>query len=379
MFKKNIKPILMAGALALATAVSPVLAEGVQGDPTQTIYNNDTITINKALSYAAGITGVTNKTFTFSITPQGNNSSKAPIVVDATDTNATSAIEYYITLGGVTTDDTDNTKSGYKTVKFVPTTSTTPDIYEYELKEVVPTTEDSDIKYNTNGIVKYKVKVRVENTSAGGQNTLEVKAITIAPITLNEDGTTTVEGTKTSSADFANSYTEDNAGKLVLKKKISGTGSDKNDEFTFTVQFVAPSTAKEVNYKYTKTDQDNVDETPVETSITTNEVTVTLKDDEFVTFENLPAGTIYTITETDDKGYDATSISGSGSVDTQNAKKVSGTLTDAEAGNAETYTNTKNSNPITGVIVNNMPYIALLGASGAGLVVLAASKKRSKK
>ena len=31
MFKKNIKPILMAGALALATAVSPVLAEGVQG------------------------------------------------------------------------------------------------------------------------------------------------------------------------------------------------------------------------------------------------------------------------------------------------------------------------------------------------------------
>ena len=62
-----------------------------------------------------------------------------------------------------------------------------------------------------------------------------------------------------------------------------------------------------------------------------------------------------------------------------NAKKVSGTLTDAEAGNAETYTNTKNSNPITGVIVNNMPYIALLGASGAGLVVLAASKKRSKK
>ena len=80
-----------------------------------------------------------------------------------------------------------------------------------------------------------------------------------------------------------------------------------------------------------------------------------------------------------EKGYDATSISGSGSVDTQNAKKVSGTLTDAEAGNAETYTNTKNSNPITGVIVNNMPYIALLGASGAGLVVLAASKKRSKK
>ena len=379
MFKKNIKPILMAGALALATAVSPVLAEGVQGDPTQTIYNNDTITINKALSYETGITDVTEKKFEFSITPQGTNSSFAPNVVDATETNATSTDKYYITLGGAITGDSDNTKNGSKTIKFVPTTSTTPDIYEYELKEVVPTTEDSDIKYNTNGIVKYKVKVRVENTSAGGQNTLEVKAITIAPITLNEDGTTTVEGTKTSSADFANSYTEDNAGKLVLKKKISGTGSDKNDEFTFTVQFVAPSTAKEVNYKYTKTDQDNVDETPVETSITTNEVTVTLKDDEFVTFENLPAGTIYTITETDDKGYDATSISGSGSVDTQNAKKVSGTLTDAEAGNAETYTNTKNSNPITGVIVNNMPYIALLRASGAGLVVLAASKKRSKK
>ena len=378
MFKKNIKPILMAGALALATAVSPVLAEGVQGDPTQTIYNNDTITINKALSYAAGITGVTNKTFTFSITPQGNNSSTAPIVVDATDTNATSAIEYYITLGGVTTDDTDNTKSGYKTVKFVPTTSTTPDIYEYELKEVVPTTEDSDIKYNTNGIVKYKVKVRVENTSAGGQNTLEVKAITIAPITLSQDGTET-EGTKVGSADFANSYTEDNAGKLVLTKNISGTGSDKNDEFTFTVQFTAPTTAKEVDYEYTKTLQSGEDETSVEKSINDGVVTVNLKDKEFITFENLPAGTTYTIIETEDKGYDTTSISGSGTVDTENAKKVSGTLTDAEAGNTETYTNTKNSSPLTGVIVNNMPYIALLGASGAGLVVLAASKKRSKK
>ena len=43
------------------------------------------------------------------------------------------------------------------------------------------------------------------------------------------------------------------------------------------------------------------------------------------------------------------------------------------------FKNDKDGNIDTRVIVNNMPYIALLGASGAVLVVLAASKKRSKK
>ena len=47
MFKKNIKPILMAGALALATAVSPVLAEQV--DNVNVISTNNTFKINKTI------------------------------------------------------------------------------------------------------------------------------------------------------------------------------------------------------------------------------------------------------------------------------------------------------------------------------------------
>ena len=61
-----------------------------------------------------------------------------------------------------------------------------------------------------------------------------------------------------------------------------------------------------------------------------------------------------------------------------NTDVATGIVNDDEAEEI-TYTNDKDGAINTGVIVNNMPYIALLGASGAGLVVLAASKKRSKK
>ena len=59
MFKKNIKPILMAGALALATAVSPVFAEQNNATP-------NSIPVYKELVVAEGNNNVS-ETFNFTV------------------------------------------------------------------------------------------------------------------------------------------------------------------------------------------------------------------------------------------------------------------------------------------------------------------------
>ena len=64
MFKKNIKPILMAGALALATTVSPVLAEEIPN-----VNSNGTITVTKNFQYAYGVNFDDNVTVTINAAP----------------------------------------------------------------------------------------------------------------------------------------------------------------------------------------------------------------------------------------------------------------------------------------------------------------------
>ena len=77
MFKKNIKPILMAGALALATAVSPVLAEQV--DNVNVISTNNTFKINKTIKVADGA-DLPKGTISFNV--NGNGAGKPSLTVD---------------------------------------------------------------------------------------------------------------------------------------------------------------------------------------------------------------------------------------------------------------------------------------------------------
>ena len=360
MFKKNIKPILMAGALALATTVSPVFAvDGETPDVNPTYVSS--ITVNKTLTLPEGIESLPAQEFNFTVTPTGDNKNIAP-----TAEIGKVEIEEVEKAGGVGTSF-----SGNAVISFAPAQGTIPGNYTYTLKE---TNESATgITYDT---AEYTIEVQVINADEANPGTVVVSDVCVVK-TVTENGETSKVKT---SANFTNAYSENAS--LTLEKQVTGKGADINDKFEFTVVMNLPA-------GYTGTKEFTVATTGTVTDAASKVVfndngtatyTAKLKDDATVTIVDLPVGTTYTASEANGS-YTASleNTKGESGVQTKSGNSTDQNVLVYDGTNYVKFTNTKNSSPLTGVIVNNMPYIALLGASGAGLVVLAASKKRSKK
>ena len=389
MFKKNIKPILMAGALALATAVSPVLAntppEAGNNVITTTNDNNGnkTFQFTKTFTYAKGIT-FPNPTFTYAVDGNSVTGNKKPIVtisdISFTDTDKKS-------------NDTDSTvryeKNGTITISL---NSAVPGEYIYTIKENSYTSDDTQAVYVCDSDI-YELHVYVTNIKENGVESVGISKVTLCEKYINEDGNVSY-GRKVTSLAYENSYKKDtgstDAPAFTVTKTVKGDFADKqNDIFDFKITFDLPNDTVSQTYTGTSTvDVSKLEDDKDDGDTSNNKITYTitdnrpikfqLQDGDTISFPVLPAGTTYTISENNlSNGYALTEVKVDGVAD--NDQLVSDVLiTDTNSHSVE-FTNTKKDTPITGVIVNNMPYIALLGASGAGLVVLAASKKRSKK
>ena len=383
MFKKNIKPILMAGALALATAVSPVLAD----DDIKTISNTNEFNFTKNLSFAEG---VTLEAVTFNYTAAFESSTPS-----TPSTNAPS-----ISITGISFDnkdtDTDLSTAGIQLSKIGKVTITLkkdsnnklltiPGEYVYKLTENQLTGT-----YNgkfTMDQSQYRMRVYVENTANG----VAVTNVTITKLTteVSADGkeNVTTEGQKQDSLEFNNSYNKNiTKDALKVEKDIVGAQADLTKKFTFDITLTLPSGATGT---FNCKDKNGNVVNPISTNNNVITYQVQLANDEYVKWDTLPAGTTYTVIENGDEDRYTPSYAGmeggeSFNSSTDNSITESSDVTVSKivkdtGENSLKFTNTYQDSPITGVIVNNMPYIALLGASGAGLVVLAASKKRSKK
>ena len=103
----------------------------------------------------------------------------------------------------------------------------------------------------------------------------------------------------------------------------------------------------------------------------------TLKNNDNITF-TVPAGTTYTVKETDTKGYTASAtVVENGTATTD--KGTVDTVTAALAGEKENkveFTNTKNASPLTGLFTENAPFIAMIAVAGVAFVAYVAYKKR---
>ena len=370
----------MAGALALATAVSPVFAvDGGNDDQASGI------PVTKTFTYAKGVNSFSTDTFNFNISFVGafNPITGLPISGATLDVNpainATNPeISCTFTPNTTSTESIITDTKSTSSINFYANNSTVPGVYKYSISEA--TTTDTNVTYSTE---TYTILVEVTNPTQG-------TGFVITPHVYAGDVDYNTNAEKAGAITFANSYTENKANALKVTKTVTGNYGDKQEYFQFSGTITIPSTAKEA-VKFTP----NTDITSANNDTTytvepggTQEFTFYLKSGDALEFETLPVGTTYSFRETKagTDGY-TTTISGADQVeykDNTNVVKPStiakGTVTDADDDKDEVlFTNDKNSTPLTGVIVNNMPYIALLGASGAGLVVLAASKKRSKK
>ena len=380
MFKKNIKPILLAGALALATAVSPVLADELES-PTEDQVSG--IQVSKTLTYAKGVNSFSTGTFYFNISFEGAVNPITGLPIDGATLNVTPTIkdndpEFSYQFAPKTTSENSiiNDTIATESISFTANTNTVPGIYKYSISEV--NTADPNVTYSD---ATYTILVDVH---------YDEENLVIAQFAYLGDVDYGTNEDKLPKITFTNSYTEDKSNALKVTKTVTGNYGDKQEYFEFTGTITIPTTAKNSYTINANTDNDitNGNET-VTLQKGDNPITFYLKSEDELDFGTLPVGTTYSFKETKagQDGY-TTTITGADSLNgtqliinnSSTNKEVTGTVTDADSNTDEvTFKNAKSGNPITGVIVNNMPYIALLGASGAGLVVLAASKKRSKK
>lgn len=177
------------------------------------------------------------------------------------------------------------------------------------------------------------------------------------------------------------------AGTLAVKKIVSGNLGDQTKDFKVTVTFTAPTYVdenSETQYKPVNetisydADHDGVisDSEKILPTAWTNgstSVDIYVNHNETITFTNIPYGVTYSVSEETLNDYDAT-YSLNGGTATENAVENEELNTSAE--NVE-ITNNKEADVDTGIIVNNLPYILILGAVVLSAVVIIRRKRYS--
>lgn len=233
-------------------------------------------------------------------------------------------------------------------------------------------TQDNQLIYSAVGIYDYTVSEKAGNTLGVAYDT---KTYTMRVVVVNGEtrGTYKISSVKfidsatnqkANTVSFENTYS---ANTLSVSKNVTGALGDMTKDFQFHVTFTN-GTDKTWTDAITvkKTNQDG------ETSTITlgEDGGFTLKDDETVVFENVPADLTYTVSEDDytTDGY-TTKLN-------KEEKRDSGNVTMTAAVASCAFENSKGGTIDTGVILDNIPYIALLAIVAIGGVALMLNKRR---
>lgn len=414
---------------------------------TKVISDTSTITLQKDYVNGSNLqenTKSPEETFTFTIDRYGlwnvgedgngqakYNKDNMPTFSNSSTTSPTNTFTIEVNKGAAGTNPT--TKPSVQLT--VPTYEAVGD-YWYKVTEndnntagVIYGTNDSETEDTTsvNGAHKrvYYIHVQVTNGATKGDYirtlTLHKTAPDVTSVTTNAAYETWYSNKNTEGqndkkvADIQNKYY---AGSLNIKKTVTGNAGDKNELFEVTVTFKNESKANmnsDITYKNFYDPNGNLtkDATSlswtdtVETSGTTTthsnktkEVIFYVKDDTTVTFNNIPYGVTYTVTETqpsDDKythtfahenaddtvTFDSVSLAAdevtTESTDTSktaaekwNAAKATGSISDDS--DTITITNNKTSVIDIGVMTSDAPYVALLLLIGIVVVVFIRKK-----
>lgn len=175
---------------------------------------------------------------------------------------------------------------------------------------------------------------------------------------------------------------------LIVQKNVVGESANLTQMFNFHITLTVPETATEAEKTinaYT-VDKDGV--------VVRNDITITsgvkydftLAHNEYLGFKSLPAGTTYVVEEDGSENYTGSVITTTNQVadpEVKADKEANLVANKAVVGekvgeNNAIVTNTHDdaSTTPTGIIVNNLPYVALILVAIIGCVVVVASRKR---
>lgn len=225
------------------------------------------------------------------------------------------------------------------------------------------------VEYSTD---TYTLRVYVKN----GNNGLEIRNMTAEKGTSN--GTV---GNKVSEMKFTNTYRKDAA--LEITKVTTGDLADKTKDFDFTITITPSETEKNPDSYLGKIGEKEV---PVKANQAT---TFQLHDGETLKFDSLPAGTRYVVAEAGkEDGYKpsvtvmengtttVTDKEASSDADGISSADAQATNLVGEGTNKVTFTNTYKDVPLTGIFMNNLPFVIVIGIAVLALGALAILKKQ---
>ena len=224
-------------------------------------------------------------------------------------------------------------------------------------------------EYSSVGIYTYTIKETAGNTAGveyyGDDILLKVTVIEQngkirAAAVHTEKNFNGTAADKTKKDSFTNTYS---AGKLSVTKTVAGNLGDQSKKFDFSVKFTKPADKTVMSTITATVAGQNVTFTPVWNEAGEYTFTFQLAHDQTATFENLPYGVTYTVTETAVDGYTTTQTN------------ENGTINSAEV--ISTFTNTKTGTIDMGVMLDSMPYVLVLAVVGAAVIALIAKKRRA--
>lgn len=360
--KKRLGVLLLAGTMIMGMSTTAFAAGN--GTPTVGQSNVDQgakAPIKKNLEMAEGL-DVPNATFSFSVTKVTADAPEAtiqPIQYATTDEKGTVGADgKYIV-------------SKNSEIQF----GTFPHAGEFAYRVTETAGDLTSITYSQES---YYLRVQVANTDRGN---LYIKTITA------EKGTETGDkNNKVGEIVFTNTYRKNAS--LEIMKNTEGKLADKTKAFEFELTFTKSPTETQDAPTYTGTIKDKNGAavqgvSPVTVTVGTP-ATFSLKDGQKLVFDNLPAGTKYVVTEkaVPNDGYTPkiqvidNGVSGQWYVGTEEKALSSKDHFIGESDNKVTFVNTYNDVPVTGIIMNNLPFILLIGVAVLAFGTLVFLKKR---
>ena len=261
-------------------------------------------------------------------------------------------------------------------------------IFVYKIAEVDAGTPG--VVYNTDTGALYMIVTVTHRTTGNDHQIVDGQydyAVALRRASANATVAQALTGNKVSAGDaFHNTYGADNAVNGVeLKKTVHGNFGDLGKEFTFNVAFT-----KGANKDYGPITVDNTAGYDIYKAAENGEkgekvegvegielvygqtYIVTLKHNTKITFNNLPAGVTYTMTE---KGKDAVSNTLDG-LYVVTGEQPNGTVSAGAEVDKVNIVNTNEGSPDMGVVLDNAPYIAMLAIVAIGGVALMLNKRR---
>ena len=405
--KKTFLKKLVTASIAAVTALSvfrgvPTFAD--DNDVATAKANGETsakVSINKVLNIAEGIT-TPEATFTFTFTPKtGTSSNGAPYeTIDSSNGQITDKNVSYSGTDVLATGQTNIKKETGDIFREVNYTHAGEYVYTVAEKQNVGwkviQKNGSPIDFMTYDNRNYEMHVIVKNKTTGGTYISSVYFKQVSP-SVNGKVKPSESGTTYKYDLFTNIYRK-NAGKitdpnepnpnkpnvskvdpnaksLVIKKVVSGAPADKSKDFTFKLTFTKASTetSQSITGKIGETSK---------TFVYGQETTITLRHDQSLVFDTIPAGTRYKLVETGSQGYTASAAYKENGASKNQAGTVSTNFTQdniliGEKPNDNTITNSLPDVTPTGLLIDNLPFILMIGLGLAGFVVLSKKRKQA--